>query len=94
MQGWVRANGWQVVVTAVGVLLLIGQWRQEAAATVDDVRRLDARLAAVEMWTQGERPRLDPIYVPRELVSAQNAEVLRRLEAIETELRQLRQAVR
>ena len=94
MNGWLRANGWQVVVTVVGLLLLVGEWRQEATATVEDVRRLDARLAAVEAWSQGERPRLDPVYVAREVALAQQSAILQRLDAIESELREVRKALR
>jgi hypothetical protein len=91
---WMKANGWQVVVTAVGVLLLIGEWRGQSRATVEDVRRLDERLRAVETWTEGYRTKLDAVYLVRDVAIAQNDAILQRLVAIETELREVRKALR
>jgi hypothetical protein len=91
---WLKANGWQVTVTVIGIVMVVGQWREQQTVTVRDIQALELRLRTVEVWSQSERPRLDPIYLAREVGLAQNAEILRRLEAIEAELRSLRQQAR
>jgi hypothetical protein len=90
LNGWLKANGWQVFVSIVALLLLIGQWQEQARATLRDVEILDRRLEALEEWAQAERPRLDPIFVAREVSIEQNKAILLRLDAIEGELRALR----
>lgn len=90
VNGWLRANAWHLTTTAALLFVLAGQWQERQTNVAAEVAKLDQRVAAVESWQGYERSRLDPIYLAREVAIAQNAEILRRLSAIEEELRQMR----
>ena len=94
MNEWLKSNLWHIITTSGLVLLMIGQYveRQDgvAASVQGTVQRLEARVNTIESWVSQERPWLDLVYVAREVSLAQNAEILRRLDSIENEQRQLR----
>ena len=82
MNGWIRANAWQVVVSVIGVLLLAGQYQERQAGLAERVERL-------ETSAREERNRLDSVYYLRALGEAQQVELVRRLAAIEAKLDRL-----
>lgn len=90
MNEWLKSNLWHVITTAGLVMLMAGQYVERQDGDAANVRRLEARVNTIEAWVSQERPRLDPVYVAREVSLAQNAEILRRLDSIENEQRQLR----
>jgi hypothetical protein len=79
---WLRANAWQVLVSAIGILLLVGQYQERQAGLSD-------RVDLLETMAREERQRLDSVYYLRPLGEAQNLEVVRRLTAIEAKLDRL-----
>lgn len=80
----------QVTVTnvmAVSILVFqIGGFVRANEAATAGQKALEQRVELLEKARTDERARLDPIYMLRELALTQNAEILRRLDAIDRRL--------
>jgi hypothetical protein len=94
VQSWFKANGWGAIVTAIGVIVLIGQYQQRQVYLELSQADVVERVQLLEQARTNERLRLDSIYVLREVSINQNTEILRRLEELKSDIKEVRQAVR
>jgi len=94
MNLWIKQNAWHLITTAGLLAVMAGQVQERQTNVASEVARLERRVSVIEGWHGLERQRLDPLYMSRELATAQQAEIIRRLEVIETELRGLRRGTR
>jgi ribosomal protein S30 len=85
-------NAWHLIGGAALVLLLLGQAQERQSGTAGSVRELAARLEVVERANREERSRLDLVYQLRVISDAQNADVVRRLNSIESKVDRLVEA--
>lgn len=98
MGDWLKDNLWHIITTAGLLLVMGGQWTQRQDGSVsrnaERIAILDARVEGMTIHNSAERNRLDPVYASREVVLAQNQEILRRLDALEVQMRTLIQRTR
>lgn len=87
---FLRENLWNILTTGALLLILGGQWVERsnggAANTANRLSSLEGQVVQLQSFHAGERLRLDAVYMPREVIASQNAEILRRLESLETQL--------
>jgi hypothetical protein len=71
-----------VMLVAVLVFQIGGMVRDQRAQE-ERASNLEVRVTRLENSRSDERFRLDPVYVPRDLATSQDQEILRRLDAID-----------
>lgn len=94
MEAWLSAHGWDVLLAVVGVAMVVGQYQQRQIFQELTQNGLVTRIETLERDRQEERGRLDLVYVLREVATAQQAAIIKSLDEVKGELRELRQAVR
>lgn len=91
---WLKANGWAVIVSVIGIALVVGQYQQRQAYMELAQAGIVARLETLERARAAERERLDSVYVLREVAIAQQSAIIGRLDELKIDMQELRRAVR